>query len=217
MLHLSLKNILYTIRYSINVTYLSRKYSNMRDEEIQEYLKPLINTIESGNITKSKAIQLHVQLLLNIRSYGISVDKIISIAGIDISKRVFSSRLSEAKKRLTNGQIKKPIAEKKLDLKPTSSGSCKAPDAVNKNGDSELKYNLNEWSNATKLSVKSIRLFKVAESHNLFPADFNGVKNFNTSNIMALINGWANSVDSDILLEHEKPTKEQYLEKYKGH
>lgn len=193
----------------------------MRDEEIQEYLKPLINTIESGNITKSKAIQLHVQLLLNIRSYGISVDKIISIAGIDISKRVFSSRLSEAKKRLTNEQIKKPTAVKEPLLSPLSSASsCNPTQTVNRtitdNASDELIYSPAEWSTATKLGVKSIRLFKVAESHDLFPADFNGVKNFSTSNIMAIINGWADSVDSDILIEDEKPTKEQYLEKYKS-
>ena len=215
MLHLSLKNTLYTIRYSINVTYLSRKYSNMRDEEIQEYLKPLINTIESGNITKSKAIQLHVQLLLNIRSYGISVDKIISIAGIDISKRVFSSRLSEAKKRLTNEQIKKPTAEKNLDLKPTSSGSCKAHDAVNKNGDSELKYSLNEWSNATKFGNNGIKTYKKAEAVGLCPSDFHGLNSYDGINIIQIISSWTKTVNNALIDNDQKPTKEQFLSKYK--
>ena len=187
----------------------------MRDEEIQEYLKPLINTIESGNITKSKAIQLHVQLLLNIRSYGISVDKIISIAGIDISKRVFSSRLSEAKKRLTNGQIKKPTAEKNLDLKPTSSGSYKAPDAVNKNGDSELKYSLSEWSIATKFGDNGIKTYKKAEAVGLCPSDFHGLNSYASIYIIQMINSWAKTFNNIFIDDDQKPTKEQFLSKYK--
>lgn len=216
MLHLLLKNILYTIRYSINVTYLSRKYSNMRDKEIQEYLKPLINTIESGNITKSKAIQLHVQLLLNIRSYGISVEKIISIAGIDISKRVFSSRLSEAKKRLTNEQIKKPTtAGKNLDLKPTSSGSCKVPDVVNKNSDSELKYSLNEWNTATKFGDKGVNTYKKAEAVGLCPSDFHGLNSYDSINIIQIISSWTKTVNNALIDDDQKPTKERFLSKYK--
>ncbi|HIF9075115.1 TPA: hypothetical protein ACX6NS_003708 [Photobacterium damselae] len=188
----------------------------MRDEEIQEYLKPLINTIESGNITKSKAIQLHVQLLLNIRSYGISVEKIISIAGIDISKRVFSSRLSEAKKRLTDGQIKKPTtAGKNLDLKPTSSDSCKTPDAVNKNSGSELKYSLSEWSNTTKFGVHGINTYKKAEAVGLCPSDFYGLNSYDRINIIQIISSWTKTVNNALIDEDQKPTKEQFLSKYK--
>lgn len=193
----------------------------MSDTELVKLLNPFISDLKNSGLSNLSCIKRHIALLLSLRNSGYRVQQIVDASEISYSKAVFCTKLSQCKKAYISKSESETIAVKEPLLSPLSSASsCKPTQTVNRtitdNASDELIYSPAEWSTATKLGVKSIRLFKVAESHDLFPADFNGVKNFSTSNIMAIINGWADSVDSDILIEDEKPTKEQYLEKYKS-
>lgn len=186
----------------------------MYDEEITVYLKPLINSLDSGNISQLKAMKLHIKLLLDIRALGISPAKIISVVGFKYSTRVFSSRLSECKKAYYLNEKSGAIAEKEAIYKsPVTTITSNTPQTVNDSV--KLIYNLDEWITATRLGKGSINLFQQGEEDGLIPSDFNGLASYNNLKVINIFTAWEEIVANTIVNESKKPTKEQFLSTFK--
>lgn len=191
----------------------------MNDEKLRKMLNPFTEDVQSGRIKPYSCILNHVELILKVRSMGVSVTDIIEISGINYDRRTFSNKLSAFKRKLANETVKKPIAEKDLDLRRSSIDSCDNSSPANKitssNDCSDLKYSVSDWSNATKFGYNGINTYKKAEAVNLCPSDFYGLTNYDRINIIQIINGWTKIINNVLIEDEDKPTKEQFLAKYK--
>lgn len=193
----------------------------MSDTELVKLLNPFISDLKNSGLSNLSCMKRHIALLLSLRNSGYKVQQIVDASEISYSKAVFCTKLSQCKKAYISKLESETIAVKEPLLKsPTPVSSCKPSQTVNKtvsdnNTSPELIYSLDEWTTATKFGDKGVKTYKKAEAVGLCPSDFHGLNSYDSINIIQIISSWTKTVNNALIDDDQKPTKEQFLSKYK--
>ena len=150
----------------------------MTKEQLEQYLSPFITDLNGEVLSKFTCIRHHASLLLSLRKKGVSLTIIKEVSNLDIDIKLFSVKLSQAKRALNESRVMEKEFTNVADIIVTPENKEHHNETYNLEKNKE--YTNQDWINAFGFNVNEKSLKFITEvfiNNDITPDNWFKIKN----------------------------------------